>query len=549
MCSKKGCDYNEWQFITVVAKDDVYYDGAEYDPEYLVSFTGDYEAFEASEDLTLSEPTFYEGGTKLNKAPSKVGNYVIEYTVLNKGVETVTIKDEFAILSASMTADTNLSYGHKVTAENFHITVDGEPVDSTECDFFFASLDKKKTEYGKANEFPRLAGHYSVLAIVPSTETRNGALVETEFEIKQARNGFSFVPLSLDPSALQNVDMTNRSFNAFTVLFELVKSGVVKLPVGSDTTYVKPINYGEPVFIAAFYNGKFYNPAQMGKITIKYSGTTAAGKTVSGTFIPGITLLNAGTYKFSGKITETKNVAYDTYDFENVIITQRVPKMISEPEAVDGLVANGKYQKLVTTGKLLNSKHGKVLYSYAKVGENEEEPVFSEYSSLVPTAKEAGKYLVKYKVIATENANFKNGEEVTLKVRIAKTAEEAVDPDEEETPDPEGAAVPKAKGVKAEGKKKAIKVSWKAISDADLDKVSLVEIQYSKSSDFKSGLKTKRVSKSKTSTTIKALKKGTYYVRVRNVRFNEIVTSDGLDTTKTFKVSSDWSPVRKVRVK
>jgi hypothetical protein len=447
-----------------------------------------------------------------------------------------------------MTADTNLSYGDKVTAENFHITVGGEPVDSTECDFFFASLDKKKTEYGEANEFPRLAGHYNVLAIVPGTEDRNGALVETEFEIKQGKNSFAFIPLAIDASALQNVDLTDTSVNVYSVVYKLIEAGVIKLPVGEGTRIVKPILYGDPVFIAPFWGEKIANPLEVGKISIRYSGETKAGKKVSGVFLPGVTVLNAGTYTFSGKITETKNNAYDTYEL-GVVIAQRVPKLTREPEAVDGLVANGKYQKLVTAGKLLNSKHGKVLYSYAKVGENEEEPVFSEYSSLVPTAKEAGKYLVKYKVIATENANFKNGEEVTLKVRIAKTAEEAVDPDEEETPDPEGAAVPKAKGVKAEGKKKAIKVSWKAISDADLDKVSLVEIQYSKSSDFKSGLKTKRVSKSKTSTTIKALKKGTYYVRVRNVRFNEIVTSDGLDTTKTFKVSSDWSPVRKVRVK
>ncbi len=98
---------------------------------------------------------------------------------------------------------------------------------------------------------------------------------------------------------------------------------------------------------------------------------------------------------------------------------------------------------------------------------------------------------------------------------------------------------PVIKSVK--GQKKKITVKWKAIKKnkkgkALLKKISKIQVQYSTSKKFtKSTTVTKSLKKSKTSITIKGLKrKKTYYVRVR------YAGSTGV---------SKWSTVKKVRTK
>ena len=100
--------------------------------------------------------------------------------------------------------------------------------------------------------------------------------------------------------------------------------------------------------------------------------------------------------------------------------------------------------------------------------------------------------------------------------------------------------VPAAKSVKAKVSKKKVTVSWKKLSTKQLKKFSKVEIQISKKKSFRKadGTIRKMVKKTKKSQKITLKKKGTYYVRVRNVK--------GSGTTKRV---SKWSKPKKIKIK
>lgn len=81
-------------------------------------------------------------------------------------------------------------------------------------------------------------------------------------------------------------------------------------------------------------------------------------------------------------------------------------------------------------------------------------------------------------------------------------------------------SIPKPKNVKLKAAKKAALVSWKKLSAKKLAKFSHVEIQFSKSKAFSgSSVKSRTVSNKKASCRIKGLKKGTYYFRLRNIKY------------------------------
>jgi len=100
-------------------------------------------------------------------------------------------------------------------------------------------------------------------------------------------------------------------------------------------------------------------------------------------------------------------------------------------------------------------------------------------------------------------------------------------------------AVPAVKSAKFKAAKKKVTVSWKKATKKNLKKFDKVEIQVCKDKKFQKVNTTRvEVKKSKKSATVKKLKKGTYYVRVRNVK------GSGVN-----KQVSKWSKVKKVKVK
>ena len=63
---------------------------------------------------------------------------------------------------------------------------------------------------------------------------------------------------------------------------------------------------------------------------------------------------------------------------------------------------------------------------------------------------------------------------------------------------------------------KKLEISWKKLSKKEQKKIQKIEIQYSTDKTFQTGMKTKWAKKTKSSYTIKGLKKNTkYYVRIR----------------------------------
>ncbi len=68
------------------------------------------------------------------------------------------------------------------------------------------------------------------------------------------------------------------------------------------------------------------------------------------------------------------------------------------PEAVSGLIANGKHQELVTAGE---AEGGKLVY--AVTTDKDKAPADDEYSETIPTATNEGAYYVWYKVKGDEN--------------------------------------------------------------------------------------------------------------------------------------------------
>ena len=87
--------------------------------------------------------------------------------------------------------------------------------------------------------------------------------------------------------------------------------------------------------------------------------------------------------------------------------------------------------------------------------------------------------------------------------------------------------------------KNKIKVEWKKLSSKERKKAKNIEIQVSRDKNFTKDVITKTVKSSKTSVTIKGLKKGKkYYVRIRT--FTE---------TKEGKIVSKWSKTKNIKTK
>ena len=99
--------------------------------------------------------------------------------------------------------------------------------------------------------------------------------------------------------------------------------------------------------------------------------------------------------------------------------------------------------------------------------------------------------------------------------------------------------IPAVKKANFKAAKKKVTVSWTKANKRNLSKFSNIEVQVCKDKKFqKSNTKRIVVKKSKKTATVKGLKKGTYYVRVRNDK-----------GSGAGKLVSKWSKVKKLKVK
>ena len=143
-----------------------------------------------------------------------------------------------------------------------------------------------------------------------------------------------------------------------------------------------------------------YNP-ETGAVTYEYKLKSASEEAYT-TTVP----TNAGEYTLRATIAETANYQQevDTIDF---VIAKSDSSVTSAPTIIDGLVYTGNPQELVNAG----SASGGTL-KYSLDGEN--------YSESIPSATNAGNYIVYYKVFGDDNHNDTAVEE--LHVSIAKAA-------------------------------------------------------------------------------------------------------------------------------
>ena len=105
----------------------------------------------------------------------------------------------------------------------------------------------------------------------------------------------------------------------------------------------------------------------------------------------------------------------------NITVEKAAALVTKAPEAKAGLVYNGEAQELVSPGE---ADGGEIRYALTK---DDNEPEDSAYSASIPTATEAGTYMVWYRVIGDKN--HYDSDVQSIKISIAEK------PDEEEKQD------------------------------------------------------------------------------------------------------------------
>lgn len=258
----------------------------------------------------------------------------------------------------------------------------------------------KTSDYSEEVPQARNAGTYYIFFMIDADESY-GDTYSGPVPVVISRQGtesITVLPIYINPRILPSLDFSASYWELILSLSKFMESGDVK---------IDNFEYGEPVLMLTVVNGKLLNPLDEGLAVYTYKGTTAAGKEKSGLYL---TLLPAGNYTVTTRLLKTFNhdEMKTSVDLE---VLPAVPEEIKEPKAVEGLVYNGRYQKLLTPGSAVG---GRVVYSTSAEG---------EYTTSIPTAKEVGDYEVFYKYQATDS-NHKDSIPVKVFVSIADKTQE-----------------------------------------------------------------------------------------------------------------------------
>ena len=141
------------------------------------------------------------------------------------------------------------------------------------------------------------------------------------------------------------------------------------------------------------------NEAFTGKILYQYKQQEAAGYTKG---LP----TNAGTYLVRAYIQQQGNYTAATSN-EMTLTIEKASPTITPPSAAENLVYNAQPQQLVVGGSVTD---GELRYSMDAGG---------EFTTAIPTATNAGNYIVYFKAVATDE-NHLDSEVFQLEVDIAK---------------------------------------------------------------------------------------------------------------------------------
>lgn len=284
---------------------------------------------------------------------------------------------------------------------------------------------------------PTAAGNYFVKATVAATANYDGAEKTAEFKIARAS-----AALTTTPQAVTNLVYTGGALDLVTA--GVANGGTMQYKLGTDGTWSSDIptatNAGEYTVYYKVLGDDSHSDIAEASVTVTiakanstfgklpqdpdlhYTGEMQAlliaGETACGTIwyklddgewtveIPSAT--DAKTYDVYYKIVGDGNhndLINDETQKISVTIA-RVNAVVTAPTAKSDLTYNGEAQALVNAG----SATGATL-SY-RLGTD------GEWTTVVPTATNAGAYKVTYKVIA--DANHTGDSEQTIEVTIAK---------------------------------------------------------------------------------------------------------------------------------
>ena len=202
---------------------------------------------------------------------------------------------------------------------------------------------------------PTMAGNYFVKAKVVATANYDGAEKTAEFNIARAKTA-----LTTKPAAVANLVYTGDALNLITA--GVVDGGTMQYKLGVDGIWSSEIP----------------------------------------------TATNAGEYTVYYKVLGDDSHS-DLIDDEKQQLTVTIAKadaQVTAPTAKTGLTYNGESQALVVAGSALGAT---IEY---KLGDG-------EWTTDIPTATDAGEYMVIYKAVADANYNVVDGEN-KLSITIAK---------------------------------------------------------------------------------------------------------------------------------
>ncbi len=437
-CVDNNCPESPgWTWFEAAPQDKVY-DGKAYDAELIgaPAVSKEYPMADINKkapDATFGAPIAYstEEGEPLAKAPVEVGTYKVTVPLKIGDQVLGNLTGTFSITGFTVTVD-DCWYGETVSPV---AKIGG----SSEFDrktymvaFEYLSLDKRNAKYDAKK--PKDAGHYRAKAYLykyvgegEEIDLEEVTTATADFEIKKnaAHDGnFVDVVFLKDIKGLAKIDPDAIDFSSPEELEKTLTDLRAKKIITDEDAKGE---YGMPVIVVPVIGAghNVYSVKKFGPMTVKYENTVS-GK--NGLFVPGVTLLPVGSYKFTVIVGGSKNNDRIVLE-KNVTIDKTNPKWIVEPTAKKGLVFNDTYQKLINPGTAVGAKV--VLYAI-----DSGSPETTKWSKAVPTAREATDatgidtpYRVLYKVIP-KNDNY-NEIEGSLNVSIA-SAPAAADEDEDE---------------------------------------------------------------------------------------------------------------------
>ncbi|GEM_PF-1053839 len=257
----------------------------------------------------------------------------------------------------------NWQYGS--TANEPQLTAvndNGESISYTANDVTYYYKPQGADDDAYTTEKPTAEGAYTVMAKVAETEGYYGGTATANFKITPLTAG-----MEINLKVKKTVE-----YNDYEVIFP--ESNIYD-------------NKAKELTIQNLKDG-------MAKPTIEYYKIEENKDDVKLDSAP----VNAGDYKFN--VVFPENEEYKAASYEGYFTIYKANAQVTAPKAINGLVFDGDVHDLVEAG---STKSGKIKY---RIVDMEQPNVENEWQTIIPTAKNAGEYVVEWKVFDADENNW-----------------------------------------------------------------------------------------------------------------------------------------------